>query len=216
MASDLMTPAAVSPARLKRELERAVRACTACELYSGRTTPVVGEGPFDARLMVVGSKPRRHEDLQGRPFAGGTGNVLDQALQVAGLDKQDVYLTTLVKCRPGDDRPATASEVEACSQHFRTQLRLVRPEVIVALGSFAASVLLRRPVSIERVAGYRLDIQGITLIPTYHPADAVRGVPQAAVTLRRDLTAAKAVLDGRLPTGAQTLAELRSRTAVGS
>jgi len=216
VASDPMQPAAVSPARLKRELERAVQDCTACALHDGRITPVVGDGPFDARMMIVGSKPRRHEDLQGRAFAGATGNVLDQAMQVAGLDKQDVYLTVLVKCRPGDDRPADVSEVEACSQHFRTQLRLVRPEVIVALGSFAASVLLRRPVSIERVAGYRLDVQGITLIPTYHPADAVRGVPQAAVTLRRDLTAAKAVLDGRLPTGAQTLAELRSRTAVGS
>ncbi|GGI05903.1 uracil-DNA glycosylase [Egicoccus halophilus] len=216
MGSDLTAPANASPARLKRELERAVRACTACGLHQGRTTPVVGEGSFDARLMIVGSKPRRHEDLQGRPFAGGTGNVLDQAMQVAGLARSDVYLTTLVKCRPEDDRPASTHEVEACGQLFRAQLQLVRPEVVVALGSFAASVLLRRPVSIERVAGYRLDVQGVTLIPTYHPADAVRGVPQAAVTLRRDLSAAKAVLDGRLPTGAQTLAELRSRTAVGS
>ena len=177
---------------------------------------MVGEGPFDARLMIVGSKPRRHEDLQGKPFAGGTGNVLDQAMKVAGLDRQDVYLTTLVKCRPEDDRAATAEEVEACAQHFRTQLQRVRPEVIVTLGSFATSVLLRRPMSIERVAGYRLDLRGVTLIPTYHPADAVRGVPQAAVTLRRDLSAAKAVLDGRLPTGAQTLAEVRSRAAVGT
>lgn len=213
MTSDLVAPAAASPARLRRELERAVRSCTACGLYSGRTTPVVGEGSFDARLMIVGSKPRRHEDLQGKPFAGGTGNVLDQAMQVAGLARQDVYLTTIVKCRPGDDRAATPDEVEACSQHFRAQLRLVRPEVIVALGSFAASVLLRRPINVERVAGYRLDVQGVTVIPTYHPADAVRGVPQAAGTLRRDLSAAKAVLDGRLPTGAQTLAEARARVA---
>src|SRR5690554_4435134 len=118
-------------------------------------------------------------------------------MQVAGLAKQDAYLTTIIKCRPDDDRAATPDEVEACAQHFRAQLRLVTPEVIVALGSFAASVLLRRPVNIERVAGYRFDLQGVTLIPTYHPADAVRGVPQAAGTLRRDLSAAKAVLDGR-------------------
>jgi DNA polymerase len=214
VTSDLVADVTASPARLRRELERAVRACTSCGLYGGRTTPVVGEGPFDARLMIVGSKPRRHEDLQGRPFAGGTGNVLDQAMQVAGLAKQDAYLTTIVKCRPGDDRPATPDEVEACAQHFRAQLRLVKPEVIVALGSFAASVLLRRPIDVGRVAGYRFDLQGVTLIPTYHPADAVRGVPQAAGTLRRDLSAAKAVLDGRLPTGAQTMAEARAR-AVG-
>ncbi|MFA9446153.1 uracil-DNA glycosylase family protein [Egicoccus sp. AB-alg6-2] len=216
MASDLVAPTAATPARLRRELERAIRACTACGLHGGRTTPVVGEGPFEARLMIVGSKPRRHEDLQGKPFAGGTGNVLGHAMQVAGLDSQDAYLTTLVKCRPGDDRAATPDELEACGQHFRAQLQLVRPEVIVALGSFAASVLLGRSVNIERIAGYRLDVQGVTVIPTYHPADAVRGVPQAAGTLRRDLTAAKAVLDGRLPTGAQTMAELRARPAVGS
>jgi uracil-DNA glycosylase len=203
--------------RMVRELERSVRGCTACGLHRERATPVVGEGPLDARLMIVGSKPRRHEDLQGRPFAGATGNVLDHALQAAGLSRDEVYLTTVVKCRPTDDRAPSRSEVEACSAHLQEQLRLVSPEVIVALGTFTTSVLLGRPVPLERVAGYRLDVfQGVTLVPTYHPADAVRGVPQAAAALRRDLTAAKAVLDGRLPTGAETLAELRARQAAAA
>jgi uracil-DNA glycosylase len=208
------TAAVQAQRRIVRELERAVRGCTACGLYRERSTPVVGEGPLDARMMIVGSKPRRHEDLQGKPFAGATGNVLDHALTAAGLSRDDVYLTTIVKCRPGDDRTPSREEVEACSTHLQQQLAAVEPEVIVGLGAFTTSVLLGRPVPIERVAGYRLDVfQGVTLVPTYHPADAVRGVPQAAAALRRDLMAAKAVLDGRLPTGAETLAELRARTA---
>jgi uracil-DNA glycosylase len=211
------TPAAQAQRRIVRELERAIRGCTACGLHRERTTPVVGEGPLDARLMIVGSKPRRHEDLQGRPFAGATGNVLDHALTGAGIGRDDVYLTTIVKCRPSDDRAPSREEVEACGVHFREQLRIIEPEVIVALGAFATSVLLGRPIPLERVAGYRLDVfQGVTLVPTYHPADAVRGVPQAAAALRRDLTAAKAVLDGRLPTGAETLAELRARQAAAA
>jgi uracil-DNA glycosylase len=211
------TPEAQAHRRIARELEREVRGCTACGLHRERSTPVVGEGPLDARIMIVGSKPRRHEDLQGRPFAGATGNVLDHAMSAAGLDRDDVYLTTIVRCRPSDDRTPTRAEVVACSVHFRRQLEVIRPDVIVALGSFTASVLLGRPVPIERVAGYRLDVfQGVTLVPTYHPGDAVRGVPQAAAALRRDLMAAKAVLDGRLPTGAETLAELRSRQAAAA
>jgi uracil-DNA glycosylase family 4 len=211
------TAEAQAQRRKVRELERSVRGCTACGLARERGTPVVGEGPLDARLMIVGSKPRRHEDLQGRPFAGATANVLDHALAAAGLDRDEVYLTTVVKCRPADDRAPTRAEVDACLTHLRDQLRLVAPEVIVSLGAFTTAVLLGRPVPLERVAGYRLDVfQGTTLVPTYHPMDAVRGVPQAAAALRRDLTAAKAVLDGRLPTGAETLAELRSRQAAAA
>jgi uracil-DNA glycosylase len=211
------TAALQAQRRIVRELERAVRGCTSCGLARERTTPVVGEGPLDARMMIVGSKPRRHEDLQGKPFAGATGNVLDHALSAAGLTRDDVYLTTIVKCRPSDDRTPTREEVAACSVHLQAQLEAVSPEVIVGLGAFTTSVLLGRAVPIERVAGYRLDVfQGVTLVPTYHPADAVRGVPQAAAALRRDLTAAKAVLDGRLPTGAETLAELRARRAAAA
>jgi uracil-DNA glycosylase len=207
-------PDAPAPVRTLRELERAVRGCTACGLHQDRGTPVVGQGTEEARVMLVGSVPRRHEDLQGKPFAGATGNVLDNVLGEAGLTPEECYRTTLVKCRPKDDGPAPAASVDACSTHIDAQIALVSPEVIVSLGTFATSVLLRRQVPVERVAGYRLDIRGgITLIPTYHPVDVVRGVPQAAASMRRDLAAARAVLDGRLSTGAEAVAELRSRMA---
>ena len=200
-----------------RELERAVAACTACGLHRDRTVPIKGEGPVDARLMIVGSVPRSHEDLQGDPYAGATGNVLLHALDHAGLEREDVRLTMVVRCRPHGDRAPTDEEVRACSHHLHDELGLVSPEVIVSLGAFPTAVLLGRRVPIERVAGYRLDVlEGVTLVPTYHPADAVRGVPQAAGSLRRDLAVAKAVLDGRLPTGAQALAEFKAREAASS
>lgn len=212
------SPAPRDPARdpvlTMRELERAVHGCTSCALHQHRVTPVVGQGTEEARVLLVGSVPRRHEDLQGKPFAGATGNVLDNVLGEVGLTPEECYRTTIVKCRPRDDEPAPAASVEACSTHLDAQIRLIEPEVIVSLGTFTTSVLLRRQVPIERVAGYRLDIRGgITLIPTYHPVDVVRGVPQAAASMRRDLAAARAVLDGRLSTGAEAVAELRSRMA---
>lgn len=200
------------PLRSLRELERRVHGCRSCDLHHDRARPVVGEGPVDADLLVVGFVPRRHEDLQGRPFAGASANVLDNALLDAGLLRDEVHVTSVVRCRPGDDRAPTAAEVTSCLPHLRAQIDLVAPRVIVTLGAAATAAVLGRRVPIERVAGYRLDVlQGITQVPTYHPVDVVRGVPQAASSLRRDLAVAKAVLDGRMPTGAQTLADLRSR-----
>jgi uracil-DNA glycosylase len=198
--------------RTPREHIRAVQGCTGCSLHAERTTPVTGDGPTDARLVVVAAIPRRHEDLQGRALAGAGRNVLDTALVGAGLVPAEVRVTSVLRCRPLDDREPTPDEVRTCTGHLRAELAMVAPEVIVSLGAFATSVLLGRPVPLDRVAGYRLDVlQGVTLVPTYHPRDAVRGVPQAASALRRDLTVARAVLEGRMKSGAEALADLRSR-----
>ena len=203
-----------APLTSLRDLERRVNGCRACDLHRDRITPVVAEGPVDADLMIVGAVPGRHEDLQGRPLAGAAANVLHHALATAGVPREDVHLATTVRCRPKDDRTPSRDEVEACLPHLHAHIALVAPKVIVALGEAVTHVLLGRPVPLSRVAGYRLDVlDGITLIPTYHPVDVVRGVPQASASVTRDLAAAKAVLDGRLRTGAQTLADLRSRTA---
>jgi uracil-DNA glycosylase len=208
---------APTPVTSLKELGRVVQTCAACDLGQGRVKPVLGVGPGDARLLIVAATPRRHEDLQGVPLAGACRNVLDHALAAAGLSRDEVRITAVVRCRPVDDRTPTLDEIATCGAHLRAEIELVAPEVIVTLGAFATAILLGRPVPIERVAGYRLDVlQGTTLVPTYHPNDAVRGVPRAAPSLRRDLQVAKAVLDGRLTTGAQALAELRSRRAAGS
>lgn len=204
-------PGSAPPVRHVRELERRVADCRTCSLHEFRTRAVPGEGPADARLVLVGVAPRRQEDLQGRPFSGAARNVLDNALVDAELDPAEVRVTSLIRCRPPRDRTPTSQEVDACSTHLATELDLVGPEVIVSFGALATAVLYGRSMPIERVAGYRFRMRDdVTLIPTYHPVDAVRGVPQAAAALRRDLTAAKAVLDGRLRTGAQVLEDLRS------
>lgn len=207
--------ASLPPLRSLRELERRIDGCRACDLHRERSRPVVSEGPVDADLMIVGSVPRRHEDLQGRPFAGAAANVLDNAIADAGILRSEVHLTTVVRCRPTDDRTPTAEQIATCLPHLHAQIALVRPRVVVTLGVSTTAVVLGRRVPLERVAGYRLDVlQGITLVPTYHPNDVVRGLPLAATSIRRDLTVAKAVLDGRLPTGAQTMEDLRSRRGV--
>lgn len=205
------------PPRSAGELARAVTSCAACALGEERVRPVVGQGPEDARLLVVATSPGRQEDLLGVPLAGAARNVLDHALAAAGLGPDEVRTTAVVRCRPRDDHAPTLHEVTACRPHLRAELELVAPEVVVTLGAFATSVVLGRPVPFERVAGYRLAVRpGVTLVPTYHPTDAVRGLPHAARGLRRDLTVARAVLDGRMKSGAEALADLRSRLAAGS
>ncbi len=206
------SPAQPRKVRHVREHERRVAACTDCSLHAGRIKAVPGEGPMDAKLVLIGVAPRRQEDLKGVAFAGAARNVLDNAMDAAGIDPEQVRITSLVRCRPPDDRAPTREEVAACAHHLVTELDLMDPQVIVSFGAFATAVLHGRPVPIDRIAGYRLHLrEGVTLIPTYHPVDAVRGVPQAATSLRRDLAAAKAVIDGRLRTGAEVLEELRSK-----
>jgi DNA polymerase len=202
--------------RSARGHERAVKNCTACSLHEHRAHPVVGDGPRDARLLLVTDVPRRHEDVHGHALAGSQRNVVDQALLRAGLDPASVRRTSVVRCRTPDDRPPTLEEATTCSGHLSGELSLVEPEVVVAFGELATNVVLGRPVPFDRVVGYRLDVRGgITLIPTYHPGDAVRGIPAAAKGLRRDLATAKAVLDGTMSTGAEARLELRSRLRRG-
>ncbi len=199
--------------RTLRQHERAVRECDACELSAGRQHPVVGDGPVDARLLVVGLVPRRHEDLQGTALAGGPRNVLHEAFDLAGFSPDEVRVTSVVRCRPPDDRAPTTDEIRTCTGHLDAELALVDPAVVVALGELTTAVLLGRSVPLARVAGYRLDVRGVTLIPTHHPVDVVRGVPEAAKAIRRDLLVARAVLDGRMGTGAQARSELAERLA---
>lgn len=202
--------------RSARGHDRAVKGCTACGLHRHRTHPVVGDGPRDARLMIVTDVPRRHEDVFGHALAGSQRNVVDQALLRAGIDPAGVRRTSVVRCRTPGDRPPSIEEVSTCAGHLSGELGLVEPEVVVALGELATSVLLGRNVPFDRVVGYRLDVRGgITLIPTYHPSEVVRGVPAAAKGIRRDLATAKAVLDGTMSSGAEARVELRSRLKVG-
>lgn len=195
--------------------------CTRCRLHAGRTHVVFGEGDPRARLVFVGDAPGRHEDLQGRPFVGAVGNLLDNLLLEVGLTRGDVYLTTVVKCHPSAT-PGPTAAVQACRPYLHRQLFHIAPSVIVALGELATNVLMGRPLPLAKVAGYRLPLPphvtgagsrpvDATLIPTYHPTVALHGNPSALAALRRDVRVAKGVLDGRIASASGAFAELRAR-----
>lgn len=191
-------------------LQRAAAACRICDLAEGRTNVAFGDGDPAAGLLIVGEAPGRHGDLQGKPFVGAVGNLIENLLLENGLTRQDVYLCTVVKCRTPGDRPPSSVEVESCRPYLREQLAHVRPEVVVTLGELATAVLLGKPVPIEKVAGYRFPVGGATVIPTYHPDVALKGSPQAMAALRRDVRTARAVLDGRVAPAGAGFAELRA------
>ncbi|MFP5310448.1 MAG: uracil-DNA glycosylase [Actinomycetes bacterium] len=212
-------PFRVDPATLPawRDVERDALGCTRCTLAEHRTKVVFGTGPTDAELLLLGTAPGRQEDVLGQPFQGAAGNVVTNSLAQAGIPRDDVYITNLVKCHPPDSRPPEPAELEACAIHLFAQLAHVRPRVIVTFGELPTWVLLRRRVPIDRVAGYRLDVfDGVTLVPTWDPILAVKGNPTAMRSIGRDLATAKAVLDGRLSSGKDAVADAMARRDGGS
>lgn len=183
------------------ELAEQAAGCTRCRLHEGRGVVVFGDGPPDADLMMVGEGPGRAEDLKGLPFAGALGNVIANVLSDGGLTREEVYLTTVVKCRPPGERPPRDDEIATCAPYLWQQIAHVDPQVVLGMGEVAASLLLGRPVPLDKLAGYRFDVRGRVVIPTYHPALVLRGNPRASRGLRRDVRTASAVLAGRLPDG---------------
>ena len=134
---------------------------------------VPGVGPADARIMIVGEAPGQNEDLQGEPFVGAAGKLLDQLLRGIGLSRADVFITNILKCRPPGNRDPQPSEAEACSPYLEQQLRLIRPEVVLILGRHALVRLLPGQDSISRVHGRVIEKDGVSYIPIYHPAAAL-------------------------------------------
>ncbi len=148
--------------------------CTGCGLRAGCRQVVFGEGNPRATLMFIGEGPGEQEDLQGRPFVGAAGQLLDKILAAIGLSRQDVYIANIVKCRPPYNRIPTDDEAEACFPHLATQLSLIRPKVIVALGATATRALLGKELRITRARGSWIEKDGIMYMPTYHPAALLR------------------------------------------
>ncbi|MDX1659891.1 MAG: uracil-DNA glycosylase [Nitriliruptorales bacterium] len=195
-----------------KELTGDAEGCTRCALSESRTQVVFGEGDEDADLLLLGDAPSRHDDLQGVPFAGGAGNVLKNAMKDVGIDPESTYITTVVKCLPPASRDPEDEEIEACAPYLLEQIAHVRPQVIVTLGPTATKLMLGKNAPYNRLLGLRLDLfDGVTLIPTFHPIEALRGHSQAVPSLLRDLRTAKGVLDGELATGADAMADLRAR-----
>jgi DNA polymerase len=149
--------------------------CQRCKLAGGRTNLVFGVGNPDAALMFVGEGPGRDEDLQGEPFVGRAGQLLTEIITKGmKLRRQDVYIANVVKCRPPDNRNPEPDEISACMPFLARQIDLVGPRVIVALGTFAAQMLLDVKTPITRMRGVWHDYRGVKVMPTFHPAYLLR------------------------------------------
>jgi uracil-DNA glycosylase len=157
-----------------KEIADQVCACCRCGLGSSRTNAVPGEGNPDARVMFVGEGPGADEDIQGRPFVGRAGQLLDKQIAAMGLRREDVFIANVVKCRPPNNRPPTPEEAAACWPFLKRQIEIIEPEVIVALGNPAVKALLNSSVGITRLRGQWHELWGIPVMPTFHPAYLLR------------------------------------------
>ncbi len=192
----LAEPRPTDPARRLAEIRADLGECTRCKLHRGRTKLVFGVGNPEARLMFVGEGPGAEEDLSGEPFVGRAGRKLDEMIRAIGLDRPDVYIANVVKCRPPDNRDPEPDEIETCAPFLARQIEAVRPRVIVTLGAPATRTLLGTRVGITKLRGTWHEYRGIPVMPTYHPAFLLRQyTPENRRKVFDDLKAARARMD---------------------
>lgn len=153
-------------------LHQHIYACQQCALHAGRTTAVPGEGAPQASLMFIGEGPGFNEDRHGRPFIGAAGQFLDTLLHSIGLDRKDVFITNMVKCRPPNNRDPFPSEIAACASFLETQIEIIKPKVIVPLGRHALARWFPNE-AIGKLRAVPRQFGEITLFPLYHPAAAL-------------------------------------------
>lgn len=191
------------------ELRTEALACTSCRLCEGRTQVVFGDGDPEADAVFVGEAPGQHEDEQGVPFVGRSGQLLDQLLGEIGLERRDVYIANVVKCRPPSNRDPRADEIEACKGYLSEQLQLIDPKVVVTLGNFSSKLLLKTETGITRLRGTAYEWWGRHLVPTFHPAAALRGSASVLEDMRFDFGLIRDAIDGNLSgeTGGSEVAE---------
>lgn len=177
--------------RTLAEVEIDAMGCTRCGLAEGRNTVVFGSGDPHASLMFVGEGPGREEDLAGKPFVGRSGALLDKLMaQELGITRESCYIANVVKCRPPNNRDPLPGEVAACSDYLAAQVELIAPRVIVTLGNFATRALLGRTEGITQLRGRSYDFGPAQLVPTFHPAAALRGGGTVLASMRADFVRA--------------------------
>ena len=158
-----------------------VATCRACKLCAGRRNTVFGVGDTQADWLIVGEAPGENEDLQGEPFVGQAGKLLDNMLKALGLDRHhNVYIANVLKCRPPGNRNPEPDEVAQCEPFLRRQVQLLQPKIILAMGRFAVQSLLGTSEPIGKLRGQRHEYQGVPVVVTYHPAYLLRNLPDKA------------------------------------
>ena len=154
------------------EIARRVHSCTDCPLSNSRTNAVPGEGPADADIIFIGEGPGYHEDRQGRPFVGPAGKFLEGLLASIGLERENVFIANMVKCRPSNNRDPLPAEIAACSKYLDRQIDLVNPKLVVTLGRFSMAKFFPKE-SISRARGKARRVGNLTVYPVMHPAAAL-------------------------------------------
>lgn len=156
------------------ELEKDVSICKKCRLCETRNNTVFGVGNKNAKLMFIGEGPGADEDIQGKPFVGKAGKLMDMAFKMIGINREEVYIANIVKCRPPSNRNPQDDEAESCLNYLRNQVVLIKPKVIVLLGSVALKNILGKEYSITASRGKWIEKKGILYMPTWHPAVLLR------------------------------------------
>ena len=175
LTKDLFSSAALDKVNSLEDLRTELGDCTRCKLCQGRTNIVFGVGDPNAELMFVGEGPGRDEDLKGEPFVGRAGQLLTEIITKGmKMRREEVYIANVVKCRPPENRNPEPDEIATCQPFLMKQVELVKPRIIVALGTFAAQTLLQTKTPISRLRGVWHTYQGVKLMPTLHPAYLLR------------------------------------------
>ncbi len=155
-----------------------IRNCSKCELGLRRISTVPGVGPINSKVMIIGEAPGQQEDIQGLPFVGKAGQLLTKLLTNSGIEREKIFITNIVKCRPPDNRVPKLDEMIACSEYLKKQIKLIKPKFIITLGSTSIQFLLQKKVSISKIRGILIekDLFGdkILIYPTYHPSFLLR------------------------------------------
>lgn len=171
--------------------------CVRCDLSQTRTQVVFGIGSPKADLLFVGEAPGANEDEQGEPFVGRSGKLLDSLVtEVLGMDRSQYYISNIVKCRPPANRNPKPVEIDACHGWLSRQIEIIDPKVIMTLGNFSTRTLLQTKEGITRLRGQVHEFEGRFLVPTFHPAAALRQGAKTLEAMREDLTQVKRVLEG--------------------
>ena len=156
------------------DLEKSIENCQKCKLFKARKNIVFGTGNKDADIMFIGEGPGADEDMQGEPFVGKAGKLMDMAFTTLGIKREKVYIANIVKCRPPSNRNPEQDEEQACLNYLRNQVILVKPKIVVLLGSVALKNILGQEYGITASRGNCIEKRGIYYIPTWHPAALLR------------------------------------------
>lgn len=156
------------------ELIASIKDCRKCKLCNSRKNIVFDDGDINADIMLIGEGPGADEDIQGSPFVGKAGQLMNKAFEGLGINRKDLYIANIVKCRPPSNRDPEVDEINACLNYLRNQVILVKPKIIILLGNIALKTILGQEYSITKARGNFIEKKGILYMPTYHPAALLR------------------------------------------